>query len=330
MGAYVLYAEAPMGVALRTKAGAYLPGRFIRVDGTRLHYVEQGTGTPVVLLHGNGSMVADFVSTGIAELVGPDHRIVTFDRPGFGFSERPQGRQWGPFEQAKLLLAAFDSLCIERPIIVGHSWGTLVALALALECPKQVAGLVLLSGYYYPVPPVRPGSVNALAMSAFPLVDEMLRQTVMPFVSRMMAPGAVRRVFAPCPVPKRFQESYSMPDALRASQIKSVLEEASTLADSAKTLSELYGELSVPVRLLAGSEDRIVETDKHSARLHRELRSSTFRNVPGIGHMVHHAVPKEVAAAINAVAEIRRRRPVTRQLVDAEKPVRRSWLQLDN
>lgn len=316
-----------MGLVLRTEAGEYLSGRFVTVDGTRLHYVEQGAGSPVVLLHGNGSMVADFVSSGIAELVGSDYRLVTFDRPGFGFSERPRDRTWGPFEQAKLLLAAFDRLNIERPIIVGHSWGTLVALALALEGAGRIAGLVLLSGYYYPVPRTSQPQVTALSGSAFPLVDNMLRQTVMPFVSRMMAPGAVRRVFAPCPVPERFQDSYSIPHALRASQVKAVIEEAAMLADSAKVLSELYKDLSVPVRLIAGSHDRIVETEKHSARLHRELRTSTFRNVPGIGHMVHHAAPQEVAAAINAVSQIRRR--TTTAARRAERAPR-SWLHLES
>src|SRR5882757_9821526 len=125
---------------------------FITVDGARLHYFEKGRGTPVVLLHGNGSMIGDFVSSGITERAATGHRVIAFDRPGFGYSERPRGRRWGPTEQAKLFLRAFALLGIEQPIVVGHSWGTLVALALALESGHKVAGLVLLSGYYYPMP----------------------------------------------------------------------------------------------------------------------------------------------------------------------------------
>ncbi len=188
-----------MGLALVEEAEDPAAGRFITVDGTRLHYIDRGTGTPVVLLHGNGSMIGDFVSSGITERLGPGHRVITFDRPGFGYSERPSGQTWGPFEQAKLLSRAFSLLEIEQPIVVGHSWGTLVALALALEAPEKVAGLVLLSGYYYPIPHAHS---SGLAASAFPMADAIIQQTIMPFVLHLMVPGAVRRVFAPCmPIP---------------------------------------------------------------------------------------------------------------------------------
>ena len=77
-------------------------GQYITVDGTRLHYVDHGTGTPVVLLHGNGSMIGDFISSGIIEQLGRGYRVVAFDRPGFGYSERPSTRKWCAVEQAKL------------------------------------------------------------------------------------------------------------------------------------------------------------------------------------------------------------------------------------
>jgi pimeloyl-ACP methyl ester carboxylesterase len=308
-----------MGFALARADHRPVDG-FITADGARLHYFEKGSGTPVVLLHGNGSMIGDFVSSGITERAASGHRVIAFDRPGFGYSERPRGRRWGPCEQAKLFLRAFSLLGIERPIIVGHSWGTLVALALALEDPEKVAGLVLLSGYYYPVPRAH---TSALAPFGFPIVGDVLRHTALLFGGHLMASNAVRRVFAPCAVPDRFRKLYSIPHALRPSQLNAVAEEAEMLVDSARTFSELYKELNVPVRLIAGSDDRIVETDKHSARLHRELGTSTFCNVPGIGHMVHHAAPEEVVAAIVAVGEMRRPAVGARH-----QPVRRRWLRI--
>jgi pimeloyl-ACP methyl ester carboxylesterase len=293
---------------------------FVTVDGMRLHYFARGSGTPVVLLHGNGSMIGDFLSSGITERIAAGHRVIAFDRPGFGYSERPRDRRWGPFEQARLLLRAFAPLAIERPIVVGHSWGALVALALALEGSEKVAGLVLLSGYYYPVPRV---CGNALAPSTFPIVDDVLRQTVAPVVGRLLASHAVRKVFAPCAVPESFKRHYSIPHALRPSQIKAVAEEAEMLVEAASTFSEMYKELAVPVRLIAGSDDRIVDTDQHSARLHRELGMSTFRNVPGIGHMVHHAAPDAVLAEIYALSEHRRGPATVRR-----RRVERHWLHI--
>jgi pimeloyl-ACP methyl ester carboxylesterase len=306
-----------MGFAL-VEADGLPVDDFVTVDGMRLHYFERGAGTPVVLLHGNGSMIGDFLSSGIVERIASRHRVIAFDRPGFGYSERPRDRRWGPSEQARLLLRAFARLAIDRPIVVGHSWGALVALALALEASDRVTGLVLLSGYYYPVP--RTPS-NAVAASVFPIVDDVWRQAILPLVGRLMASHAVRRVFAPCEVPENFKKHYSIPHALRPSQIKAVAEEADMLVEAASNFCELYKELAVPVRLIAGSDDRIVDTDQHSARLHRELGMSTFRNVPGIGHMVHHAAPDEVLAAIFALAEDRGER-------SPRQPVQRHWLSI--
>jgi pimeloyl-ACP methyl ester carboxylesterase len=292
----------------------------ISVDGVRLRYVESGAGTPVLLLHGNGSMIEDFVSSGLMDI--PGYRFVAFDRPGFGYSERPRDRVWGPFEQARLLLSASMRLGIERPIVLGHSWGSLVALAMALERPDHVTGLVLLSGYYYPAP--RPEI--AVPATAFPFTGAVLRHAVVPFVRRMLAPNTLRRVFAPCPVPERFKQTYPLHLAMRSSQMRAVDEEAAMLADCADELCPFYQELSVPVCMMAGSNDLIVDTAQHSARLHLELKGSSFHGVHDCGHMVHHAVPGHVAAAIAGVAQARSGEALRRMAAEMKAP--RQWLRI--
>ena len=284
------------------------PFRFMTVEGVRLRYIERGSGTPVLLLHGNGSMIEDFVASGIMDDAETGYRFVAFDRPGFGHSERPPGHTWGPSEQARLLMGAARQLEIERPIIVGHSWGALVALAIALHHPDDIAGLVLISGHYYPMEPA----------SRLP--------TTFPFgilVRRMMAPDTVRRVFAPCNVPERFKRTFPLPLAMRMSQMQTVDEEAAMLSEAVAELSRHYGELRVPVRLIAGSDDRVVDTELHSARLHREVETSTFQCVPSCGHMVHHAVPAEILAAIAAVGLVH-----SRERAAAMDRPRRQWLRI--
>jgi len=294
-------------------------GQYITVDGTRLHYVDHGAGTPVVLLHGNGSMVGDFISSGIVEQLGRGYRVVAFDRPGFGYSERPSTRTWCAVEQAKLLLRAWQFLDIERPVVVGHSWGSLVALAAALEPENRIKGLVLLSGYYYPAPMAHPNRRAAPALSVLP---GMLREALMPIAWRLAAPGAVERIFAPCAVPERFKKFYSLADALRPSQMRTVREEAAMLPEMTMRLSALYKELDVPIRLLAGSDDGIVDTNTHSVRLQRELAQSTLKVIPRCGHMVHHAAPNEVARAIVGLTQVEQPRPTC-------LGVPRHWLQID-
>src|SRR5215210_4561224 len=126
-------------------------GKFIEVDGVRLHYLVRGQGQPLVLLHGNGTMIQDFDTSGLVDLASEHYRVIVFDRPGYGYSARPRGgKTWNPKAQANLLHQALQRLHVERPIVVGHSWGTLVAVAMAMDYPDYVQSLVLLSGYYFP------------------------------------------------------------------------------------------------------------------------------------------------------------------------------------
>ena len=81
---------------------------------------------------------------------------------------------WTPERQADLFIRAFEGLGIERPVVVGHSWGTLVALALALDHPQRVRGLVLLAGYYYPTK--RP-DVVVFSAPSIPVLGDIMRYT---------------------------------------------------------------------------------------------------------------------------------------------------------
>src|SRR5829696_2313979 len=128
------------------------PGRFVVVDGVRVHYIVKGKGRPVVLIHGNGTMAEDFVICGLVDQLAKNYRVIAIDRPGFGQTERPRHRVWTAWAQAHLLHRVLERLNVERPVIVGHSWGTLVALTLAVSRWRDIRGLVLLSGYYYPTP----------------------------------------------------------------------------------------------------------------------------------------------------------------------------------
>src|ERR1700742_3775091 len=127
-------------------------GQFIDIDGVRLHYVERGDGRPLVLLHGNGSMIHDFESSGLIDLAAENYRVIVFDRPGFGHSLRPRNVVWTPEAQAELFAKALARLDVSQAIVLGHSWGASVAVALAIKHPSMVEALVLASGYYFPTP----------------------------------------------------------------------------------------------------------------------------------------------------------------------------------
>jgi pimeloyl-ACP methyl ester carboxylesterase len=84
-------------------------------------------------VHGNAVTGDDYDTSGVAERLVGSCRVIIFDRPGFGYSERPRWRPWAAMEQARLLHDAMCQLGVQRAVVVGHSWGTLVALALAVR-----------------------------------------------------------------------------------------------------------------------------------------------------------------------------------------------------
>lgn len=272
-------------------------GRFLEVDGVQLHYVERGQGQPLVLLHGDGLMLQDFETSGLLEQASGSYRTIAFDRPGYGYSARPRDRLWTPEAQARLLRAALARLEVERPIILGHSWGTLVAIALALADPAYVRGLVLLSGYYFPSFRF---DVAVLSPPALPVVGDVMRYTVSPLLGRLTWPLFRRRLFGPAPVPPRFAE-FPVGMVLRPGQLRAAAAEAALLIPAAAQLSSRYHELETPVAIAAGENDRYVSTWYHSVRLHRELPGSELVTVPGVGHMIHHNAPESVMSAIEAV-----------------------------
>lgn len=294
VGAMAIYNNA----RARRAEGDHPPrGRFVEVDGVRLHYVERGTGTPVVLLHGNGSMTQDFEISQVIDFAAARYRVIAFDRPGYGFSERPRGRAWTPSAQARLLAKAFRVLGIERPVAVGHSWGALVAMALAVEHPTAIRGIVLLGGYFFPSPRL---DVAFASIPAIPVLGDLLRHTVTPFLGRLLAPGLIAKVFAPAPVPAAFA-AFPIELSLRPSQLRASAEESAMMVPAAAALSRRYREIAVPVAVVAGTGDRLVDFHRQSERLHRELARCAIDPVTGAGHMIHHQAPRRVLAAIDEV-----------------------------
>src|ERR1700719_1284227 len=86
-------------------------GRFVTVDGVRLHYLERGGGRPVVFLHGNVVTAEDCDLSGVLDLASArECHVVAFDRPGYGYSDRPRGAMWTPGRQAGLFPQAFARL----------------------------------------------------------------------------------------------------------------------------------------------------------------------------------------------------------------------------
>jgi pimeloyl-ACP methyl ester carboxylesterase len=270
-------------------------GKFMYVDGVRLHYLVRGEGPPVVLLHGNTVTLADFKASGLIDRLARNHRVIAFDRPGFGYSTRPRDRLWRPSAQAAVLHRGIANLGIDRAAVIGHSMGTLVALAMALDYPAHVSSLVLVGGYYYPT--LRMDAFLAMPV-ALPLLGDVMRYTVSALSGRAMLNRLVEGMFAPTKVPVDFFSALSREMMLRPVQLRANAEDTAFMMQAARSLSRRYAELRLPVTLVAGSDDQVVDVQSHSARLHSQLAQSHLVVVPRTGHMAHYTAQDSIVAAV--------------------------------
>ncbi|MDI3560630.1 alpha/beta fold hydrolase [Bradyrhizobium sp. Arg816] len=294
-----LAAIAAINLYLAKAAEATNPakGRFVEVNGVRLHYLERGEGEPVVLLHGNGSMVQDFECSGLIDLAAEQYRVIAFDRPGFGHSERPRDIVWTPDAQAKLLKLALQKIGVSSAIVLGHSWGASVAIAMALQDPSFVRGLVLASGYYYPS--VRSDTFTSLPAS-LPLLGDILSHTFSPLVGRLAWPRMMAKMFGPRRVPGKFS-GFPKEMALRPSQLRAAAAEATLMVPDALMERRHYGDLKMPVVIIAGAQDKVVDIEAQSAKLHSAIPHSRFHRLAGNGHMIQQTATEEVMSALREV-----------------------------
>ena len=302
IGSAAALAASALYAAAKTRAAEHETppiGQFLNVDGVRLHYVERGLGPALVLIHGNGMMIQDFLVSGIVDDLAERYRVIIIDRPGYGYSDRPRGL-WTPRAHATLFQKALQRLGVSQAVVLGHSWGSLVAVALALQAPRLVSSLVLASGYYYPT--LRADVVLSSPV-AIPGVGDLMRHTVSPVLGRLMQPAMIKAMFAPAAVTERFDRKFPRAMMLRPLQLRASAEDAALMTPVTIELEKHYRDLTLPVVIIAGGDDQIADVDRQSKRLHRELPNSELVVVPGMGHMIQHLAPREVVAAIDRVSE---------------------------
>jgi pimeloyl-ACP methyl ester carboxylesterase len=274
-------------------------GSFIDCEGVRLHYIQRGDplAPSVVLFHGNGSLIQDLILSGLVDRLARRNRVVCFDRPGFGYSQRPRDRIWTATAQAALFVKALDELEVREPVVLGHSWGALVALAVGLQDNYSVRGLVVASGYYFPTPR---WDFWMMSGPAVPVLGDLMRYTIAPAISWAILPALLRKMFAPRSVPGHFKDSFPASLTLRPKQLRAAAEESGFLIPEAARLQSCYSSIRCPVHIFHGTADRLIETEQAS-RLHRLLGRAELHLVTDAGHMVTYADGGTIAQIVDSL-----------------------------
>jgi pimeloyl-ACP methyl ester carboxylesterase len=285
-------AKAPVPSEIKGRADEK---QSVAVNGIALHYVSAGSGPPVVLIHGNPGSHQDFTLS-VFEKLAQRYHVLAFDRPGHGHSERSGSIETTVEVQAAMIRDALQKLSIEKPLLVGHSWGGSLALAAAVADGSDLSGIVLLAPAAYP-------SVTVEWWSHFPRVPffgKFLVKTVTPFVGRTVVKGSLKDAYHPQDV----HDDYAARSAtmwMHPDRIAAWANDENTLRASLAALSQRYSEIEIPVVIVTGDGDRVLDPKQHAYPLHETIRLSKLVVLPQTGHQLPQTQPDAVIAAIDEV-----------------------------
>ena len=284
---------------------AHRPGGvFVPVSGGRLHVVELGppqggNDLPVVLLHGASGNLEDQRLV-LGNRLAATRRVILIDRPGHGFSDRPGARaDASPGRQASLVAQALARLGVGRAIIVGHSWSGALAAAYALSYPERVAGLVLLAPVTHPWP----GGISWYNdIAALPGIGPLFARTIVLPLGLCLFRRAVEQVFAPQAAPERYVRGAASLLLLRPAEFIANAQDLAALEGFVAGQVPRYRAMTAPTVIITGDCDRTVSPKIHARAVAALIPNAKLIELAGLGHMLPHAAPAAIVAAIDELA----------------------------
>lgn len=292
---------------------AYPPiGDFVDVSGGRVHYVQDGNGPHVVLLHGAGGNLREFTFDLMGRLTD-NYTVTVFDRPGFGYTDRVPGVDRGPFategdppiDQAMMLREAAAEIGIENPIVVGHSFGGIVGLAWANlgldnDTAENAAAFVSYAGVAMPWP----GDLGwYYTWNGSALGGAVMVPAISAFVPKKVIDDAIVTTFTPQQPPDGYGDYIGAPLTMRVDSFRANTRQVNTLRPHVVEMLKRYPELTLPIEILHGTADTTVPAAVHTHEIAKIVPTVNVTMLDGIGHMPHQIDPEAAVAAIDRAAD---------------------------
>jgi pimeloyl-ACP methyl ester carboxylesterase len=286
---------------LAAQAEAAVPplGRFLDITTGRLHYIDKGEGQPIVMVHGLGAQMRS-LTMALLEPLSKDFRVIAIDRPGMGYSDRPESASARIDDQAGYVEEVIDALGLERPIVLGHSLGGAIAAALALRAPDKVAGLALVA------PLLQRSTRSVDSFAPLGVTDPGRRR----FIAHTLAvPASARNseqtlaeVFGPEAVPDGYAVAGGGLMSLRPNAYLNASRDYCAVNEVIREQSDRYDEITCPVHVLYGTEDRILDHREQGTAIAERYPHVHLETVEGAGHMLPLTRPDRVIELVHGVA----------------------------
>jgi pimeloyl-ACP methyl ester carboxylesterase len=263
-------------------------------DGLELNVIDIGSGSPIVLVHGLPSCASDWAEVP-HKLAALGHRVLAYDRVGFGYSSRPPAtpERYTYASNAQDLTKLLDALRVERATLVGWSYGGAVVQTFARQSPQRVERLVLLAA----VGPAQPEGSDALSVILHSRAGAAVLHWVasVPPLSRRLTQESLVQAFArPEAIPPQWAEytraMLALPGTLESFAWEAQRGHAADLHPEA---------IKIPTVIIQGTDDHLVPPSV-ADDLHRRLPQSKLVVVPQGSHMLPVTHPDLVAQEIHA------------------------------
>lgn len=293
-------------IARRVTKGFPPEGKFIDVGADRVHYTDRGQGPAIVFVHGLCGNLRNFAYLDMDRLAR-SHRVIVIDRPGAGRSVRGADSPANIYAQARMVAQCIEKLGLDKPVLVGHSLGGAISLAVGLNHPHVVRRLALIAPLTH-AESAPPGAFGGLVLPS-PLVRRLVSWTLAIPLSIINSRKAIAAVFAPETMPRDFPFKGGGLLGLRPHVFYAASSDLVSAPEDLPDMERRYASMTVPVDVLYGRGDRILNVKRQGEALKQKLDRVNLRIIDG-GHMLPVTQPAlttdwvlAVAAAAPAYAE---------------------------
>jgi len=296
VGYFVL---ATQRIARRAERLVPPAGKFVDIDGNRVHFVDRGEGRPIVFVHGLGGQLHHFLHPTFPLL--PGFRLIALDRPGSGYSVRGVNATARLPDQARVVADLIRELGLQRPLLVGHSLGGTVALTVAMNHPDAICGVVALAPLTHMEPEIRV-EFKGLYIKSWLKRWLISRTTAVP-TSLKYAPQTLDFVFGPQKYPEDYIVAGGGMLGLRPSHFFATASDIVAIEQDLAEIEKRYGEIVMPAAMMFGSADRVLDHVRHGLPMRDKVTGLDFELIEGQGHMLQFMSRDQVIGMIKRTAD---------------------------
>jgi len=255
--------------------------KYTNIDGLRIAYYDEGSGDPIVFLH--GIPTSSYLWRKIAPKFASKNRMIVLDLYGFGKSEKPLDGDYSILGYIKFLKKFFDSLKLKKVTIVAHDFGGIISLGYALQYPKTINKLVLSSTTIYD---------DHLGIMEMMFKNRLMARLSTIFTTRYSFNSMISRgLDDPSNLSKKDREEYFKPFKKMSGRVG--IEKAMSSCTNLQYIKNWQRKLpkfTVPTLIIYGNSDRYI-LKEHMERLSEDLPNAKLTLLEKAGHLLQEDKP---------------------------------------